>query len=163
MSSENLNDVVAILKEYDNDPNKLIPILQKVQHKYNYLPQEAMACVAEALGIPPSKVYGVATFFSHFSTVPKGKHIIKVCNGTACHVKKSEGLIHAVKKRLNLTGEKLTTDDAMFTLEIVACLGACGIAPVAVMDGEVHPRMTPDAVVSIIDAVAQKEKANVKN
>ncbi|MDR0734976.1 MAG: NAD(P)H-dependent oxidoreductase subunit E [Elusimicrobiota bacterium] len=160
MSLEKLNDVIAILNEYDNNPSKLIPILQKVQQKYNYLPQDAMTFVANSLGIAPSKVYGVATFFSHFSIVPKGRHIIKICDGTACHVKKSEGIINAAKKRLNLTDEKHTSGDFMFTLECVSCLGACGIAPVAVVDEEVHPQMTPEKITALIDAVYAKEKAN---
>lgn len=160
MSLEKLNDVIAILNEYDNNPTKLIPILQKVQQKYNYLPQDAMAFVANSLGIAPSKVYGVATFFSHFSTAPKGKHIIKICDGTACHVKKSEGIINAAKKRLGLTDGKHTSGDLMFTLECVSCLGACGIAPVAVVDEEVHPQMTPEKMGALIDAVYAKEKAN---
>jgi NADH-quinone oxidoreductase subunit E len=160
MSLEKLNDVIAILNEYDNNPSKLIPILQKVQQKYNYLPQDAMTFVANSLGIAPSKVYGVATFFSHFSTVPKGRHILKICDGTACHVKKSEGIISAAKKRLGLADEKHTSNDFMFTLECVSCLGACGIAPVAVVDEEVHPRMTPEKIIALIDAVYAKEKAN---
>jgi NADH-quinone oxidoreductase subunit E len=163
MSLEKLNDVITILNEYDNNPNKLIPILQKVQQKFNYLPQDAMTFVANSLGISPSKVYGVATFFSHFSIVPKGKHIIKICDGTACHVKKSESIINAVRAKLGLTEQKHTSNDFMFTLECVSCLGACGIAPVVVIDEEVHPQMTPDKAAALIDAVAAKEKANASN
>lgn len=163
MSLDKLNDVIGILNEYDNDPNKLIPILQKVQQKYNYLPEEAMNFVANSLGISPAKVYGVATFFSHFSVVPKGKHIIKICDGTACHVKKSENIITAVEKRLGLSEGKHTSNDLLFTLECVSCLGACGIAPVVVIDEEVHPQMTPEKVVALIEEIAVKEKENVGN
>ncbi|MDR1683944.1 MAG: NADH-quinone oxidoreductase subunit NuoE [Elusimicrobiota bacterium] len=160
MSVEKLSDVIAILNEYDNNPSKLIPILQKVQHKYNYLPEDAMTFVANSLGIPPAKVFGVATFFSHFSITPKGKHIIKICDGTACHVKKSEGIINAVQNKLGLNAQKHTTDDFNFTLECVSCLGACGIAPVVVIDEEVHPQMTPEKVTALIDEVAKKEAQN---
>lgn len=163
MSLEKLNEVIGILNEYDNNPNKLIPILQKVQEKYNYLPEDAMAFVANSLGIPPAKVFGVATFFSHFSIVPKGKHIIKICDGTACHVKKSENIIQAVEKKLNLSQGKHTSSDLMFTLECVSCLGACGIAPVVVIDEEVYPQMTPEKVTALIDQISAKEKSNDNN
>ena len=154
--SEKLIDIADILKEFNNDPSKLIPVLQKVQHKYNYLPQEAMNMVSQGLGISPSKVYGVATFFSHFSIVPKGKHIIKICDGTACHVKKSGAIIDAVQKKLNLTAEKPTSADMKFTLECVSCLGACGIAPVVVIDEEVYPQITPEKMIALIDGIAAK-------
>ncbi|MDR0291515.1 MAG: NADH-quinone oxidoreductase subunit NuoE [Elusimicrobium sp.] len=163
MSLEKLNDIAVILNEYDNSPDKLIPILQKVQQKYNYLPEDAMTFVANSLGISPAKVFGVATFFSHFSIVPKGKHIIKICDGTACHVKKSENIIQAVEKKLGLAPDRHTSADFMFTLECVSCLGACGIAPVVVIDEEVHPQMTPEKVTALIDETAAKEKANVNS
>ncbi|MDR0646314.1 MAG: NAD(P)H-dependent oxidoreductase subunit E [Elusimicrobiota bacterium] len=163
MSLGKLNEVIGILNKYDNNPNKLIPILQEVQREYNYLPQEAMTFVANSLGIAPSKVFGVATFFSHFSVVPKGKHIIKICDGTACHVKKSEGIINAVENRLALSPAKHTSSDLMFTLECVSCLGACGIAPVVVIDEEVFPQMTPEKTVALIEEIAAKETENAKS
>jgi NADH-quinone oxidoreductase subunit E len=163
MSSGKLNEIIGILNKYDNNPNKLIPILQEVQREYNYLPQEAMTFVANSLGIAPAKVFGVATFFSHFSITPKGKHIIKVCDGTACHVKKSEGIIGAVEKKLGLNAAKRTSADLMFTLECVSCLGACGIAPVVVIDEEVFPQMTPEKTTALIEGIVFKEKENAKN
>jgi NADH-quinone oxidoreductase subunit E len=163
MSLEKLNYVIAILDEYDNNPNKLIPILRKVQQLYNYLPEDAMTFVANSLGISPAKVFGVATFFSHFSIVPKGKHIIKICDGTACHVKKSESIINATEKKLNLSQGKHTSGDLMFTLECVSCLGACGIAPVVVIDEEVYPKMTPDRMTALIDDIVTREKVNAGN
>jgi NADH-quinone oxidoreductase subunit E len=162
-SLENINEIINILNEHDNNPDKLIPILQKVQNLFNYLPEDAMTFVANSLGISPAKVFGVATFFSHFSTVPKGKHIIKICDGTACHVKKSEHIINAVEKKLGLSEGKRTSPDLMFTLECVSCLGACGIAPVVVIDEEVHPQMTPEKASALIDNITVKEKANAGN
>ena len=162
-SLEKINEIINILNEYDNNPEKLIPILQKVQNLFNYLPEDAMTFVANSLGISPAKVFGVATFFSHFSIVPKGKHIIKICDGTACHVKKSENIINAVEKKLGLSAGNHTSSDLMFTLECVSCLGACGIAPVVVIDEEVHPQMTPEKVTALIEDIATKEKANAGN
>lgn len=147
-----------ILESFSYDASKLIPILQQVQDIYRYLPEDVMRYIAGKLHISPAKVFGVATFFAHFAITPKGKHIIKVCNGTACHVKGASPIITAVKEKLKLTGTKETTDDGLFTLECVSCLGACGLAPVMVIDDTVHGQMTPDKVNKLIDEVMQAEK-----
>jgi NADH-quinone oxidoreductase subunit E len=126
--------VCAILDKYEHNPHKLIAILQDMQEEYNYLPEDIMTFVSTALGISPSTVYGVATFYSHFTLQPKGKHVIKLCDGTACHVKKSHDILKALEKNLGLTQKNNTTPDMLFTLETVACLGACGLAPVVVID-----------------------------
>ena len=107
--------------------------------------------------IPISRVYSVATFYENFSLEAKGEHIIKVCTGTACHVRKSEPIYNALREELKLTGKKKTSDDGKFTLETVACLGACGLAPVMTIDGEVHSKMTPEAAVALIDGIRRKE------
>lgn len=151
-----------ILEEHGYDAAKLIPILQQVQEVYRYLPEDVMRHIADKLNISPAKVFGVATFFAHFAITPKGKHIIKVCNGTACHVKGSANLINAVKTKLKLTGSKETTDDGMFTLECVSCLGACGLAPVMVIDETVHGQCTPELVSKYIDEVIAAEAKNAK-
>lgn len=151
-----------ILQEHGNDPAKLIPILQQVQDIYRYLPEDIMRHIADKLNISPAKVFGVATFFAHFAITPKGKHIIKVCNGTACHVKGSASIINAVKTKLKLTGNKDTTDDGMFTLECVSCLGACGLAPVMVIDETVHGQTTPEQAAKFIDEIIAAEAANAK-
>jgi len=151
-----------ILEEHGYDASKLIPILQQVQEIYRYLPEDVMRHIAEKLNISPARVFGVATFFAHFAITPKGKHIIKVCNGTACHVKGSASLISAVKTKLKLTGNKETTDDGMFTLECVSCLGACGLAPVMVIDETVHGQCTPELVSKYIDEVIAAEAKNAK-
>ena len=119
----------AILDKYKRNPNKLIPILQEMQAEYTYLPEEIMTFISIALQISPSTVYGVATFYAHFTLEPKGKYVIKVCDGTACHVKKSEGILEALEKELGLSKENKTTPDMMFTLETVACLGALRTCP----------------------------------
>ena len=151
--------VNEILEKNGNDPSRLIPILQEVQEVYKYLSKDVISYVATSLDVPVAHVYGVATFYAHFSLNPKGKHILRLCDGTACHVKKSMGLLEAIYKKLNLSDEKRTTDDLLFTVEIVNCLGACGLAPVIVVDGEVHGQATPEQVEKIIDEITAAEKA----
>ena len=107
----------------------LIPIIQDIQAEYRYLPPELLSYVASKLSIDEAKAYSVATFYENFSFEPKGKYIIKVCNGTACHVRKSVSILERLYSELGLSEEKATTDDMMFTLETVSCLGACGLAP----------------------------------
>ncbi len=149
-----------ILEQFNHDSSKLIPILQQVQDVYRYLPEDVMRYIADKLNISPAKVFGVATFFAHFSIKPKGKHIIKVCNGTACHVKGSAALIEAVSKKLNLKPGQETSEDGMFTLECVYCLGACGLAPVMVIDQTVYGQVTPEKAASLIDDMMKQEAAH---
>ena len=155
--TDRFKPAVQILTDYGYDSTKLIPILQKVQDAYHYLPEDVMRYIANELKISPAKVFGVATFFAHFSTTPKGKHIIKVCNGTACHVKGSASIINAVKTKLKLKDGQETTEDMMFTLECVSCLGVCGLAPVMVMDDTVHGQITPEKAAQYIDEVIKAE------
>ncbi len=154
---QRLASVNEILERNGNDPSRLIPILQQVQEVYQYLPRDVISYVATSLDVPVAHVYGVATFYAHFSLQPKGRHILRVCDGTACHVKKSQGLIEAIYKKLGLSDEKRTTDDLMFTLELVSCLGACGLAPVMVVDDVVHGQCTPAEVEKILDEIKSKE------
>ncbi len=148
-----------ILKSYNYEKSSLIAILQKVQELYKYLPEEAITYIGERMeGLSPATVYGVATFYAQFSLEPKGKYEIKVCDGTACHVRGSSGVLAAIKEKLNLEKGKFTTADGLFSLEIVSCLGACGLAPAIVVNGTVHPQMTPDAVSTIIDTLVSKER-----
>ena len=146
-----------ILKSYDYDPSNLIAILQDIQAEDKYLSEESLTTVAEELGISTAKVYSVATFYENFSLEAKGKHIIKVCAGTACHVRKSGPIYDAVREYLGLTGKKKTSADGEFTLETVACLGACGLAPVMTIDGEVHSKMTPEAALALLEDIRKKE------
>lgn len=151
--------VCEIIERYNSDKSKLVPILQAVQEEYRYLPEDVIYYVATSLGLPSAEVYGVATFYSHFALQPKGKYLIKVCDGTACHVKKSIPILEALLKRLKLTPENMTTNDMLFTIETVSCLGACGLAPVLVINEEVHGLMTPEATVKLIDDIFAKEEA----
>jgi len=153
--------VCDILDRYKRHPENLIAILQEIQEAYSYLPEDIMTYVATALEVSPSVVFGVATFYSHFALEPKGKYIIKVCDGTACHVKKSTSIINMLEIELGLSKSKKTTDDLMFTLETVACLGACGLAPAVVVNDEVHGSMNVDKTKAIIDKIKKEEAANV--
>ena len=152
--------VCLILEKHSFDSSKLILVLQEVQEEYRYLPEEILAFIATSLKISPARVFGVATFFAHFALEPKGKYVIKVCDGTACHVKNSEGIIEAVQEKLELTAKKNTTNDMMFTLESVSCLGACGLAPVVVINEDVFPAMNGTKIKKAIDEIIMKESAN---
>jgi NADH-quinone oxidoreductase subunit E len=111
------------------------------------------------LNLPASKVYGVATFYAHFSLTPKGKYVFRLCDGTACHVKKSHGILNALYAKLNINAENNTSKDMLFTVETVSCLGACGLAPVMVVNGEVHGQVTPEQAIAIVDELIAAEKA----
>jgi len=158
--SKNFDKVCEILDKHERNPHKLIPILQEIQEEYSYLPENIMLLVSKELGISPSSVYGVATFYAHFTLEAKGKYVIKVCDGTACHVKKSEGILKTLKETLGLTEEKHTSDDKLFTLETVACLGACGLAPVVVVNDKVHGMMTPEKTRELIEEIRKEEAEN---
>jgi NADH-quinone oxidoreductase subunit E len=145
--------VCDILEAYNYNPNSLVTILQEVQYEYRYLPEDILTFVASSLDISPAKVYGVATFYSHFALAPKGKYIIKICDGTACHVKKSTAIIEKLQTKLGLNNKNNTTDDLLITLEIVSCLGACGIAPIVVINDEVYSNMTPEAIEKVVNNI----------
>ena len=151
--------VLSILAVHENNAANLIAILQDVQAEYNYLSEANLTLIADALDISVSRVYSVATFYENFSLEAKGKHIIKVCAGTACHVRKSGPIYDAVYEYLGLSGKKKTSDDGLFTLETVACLGACGLSPVVMVNDTVHPAMTPDKAVDLIEELRAKEGA----
>ena len=139
-----------IIAQYTCDEKSLIPIIQGIQEEYRYLPPELLTYVAEKLGISEAKAYSVASFYENFSFEAKGKYVIKVCDGTACHVRKSMPVKEALMKELGLSNKKHTTDDMLFTVETVSCLGACGLAPTCTVNDEVHPNMTPEKVVGLI-------------
>ncbi len=149
--------VMEIIEQNNNDPARLIPILQQVQEEYRYLPPQVLTYVATALDMPIAEVYGVATFYAHFSLEAKGKYIVKVCDGTACHVKGSTRLIDALYKQLKLNRNKLTTDDMMFTVEAVSCLGACGLAPVMVVNDKVYGEVSEKRCEEIIQSIIKEE------
>lgn len=159
-AAHSFNKVIEILDRYDRSESKIIPILQAVQEEYRYLPQEVLTFIATSLRISPARLYGVATFYSHFSLEPKGKHILKMCDGTACHVRGSSAVIDAIREKLSLNPKKITTDDMMFTFETVSCLGACGLAPVLVVDDNVYGQVSPDQAVALVNDIIEKEKEN---
>jgi NADH-quinone oxidoreductase subunit E len=151
--------VCNILDQHGRQASRLVPILQAVQEEYRYLPQEVLTYVATALDVSPAQVFGVATFYAHFAIEPKGKHLVRLCDGTACHVKDSVPILDAIRKRLGLEGKRNTTPDMLFTVETVACLGACGLAPVVVIDDQVHGQMTPASAVALVEGIIAKEAA----
>lgn len=142
-----------IIQHYGRKPASLIPIMQDIQEEFRYLPGELLTYVAAEIGITKAKAYSVATFYENFSFDAKGKYVIKVCDGTACHVKKSMPVLEALYKKLGLSEKKKTTDDMMFTVETVSCLGACGLAPTMMVNEDVYPRMTPEAAEKLIDTL----------
>ncbi len=153
-SFEKINEVI---ERHGKNQAALIPILQEVQDVYRYLPEEILTYVATALNLSPATVYGVATFYAQFSLEPKGKYVIKVCDGTACHVRGSNPVKDEIRKRVGLKGEKQTTSDLRFTVETVSCLGACGLAPVVMINDKIYGQMTPDAINIIIDQILAGE------
>ena len=132
-------------------PSDLIPLLQKLQDEYGYLPRPVMEEVPEVTEIPLSRVVGVATFYEQFSLTPRGRHIIRACRGTACHVRGSKRVRTAIEKHLGV-GEGETTSDLEFTYETVACLGACALAPVMVVNRDYYGKMTPGKVNAVLDS-----------
>lgn len=147
-----------IIASYGAKKSNLIAILQKVQEVYRYLPEDAMIYIGTKIeGLSPATVFGVATFYAQFSLEPKGKYEIKVCDGTACHVRGSMPVLNAIRAKLNIPEGQLTSDNGLFSLETVSCLGACGLAPVVVINDKVYPQMTSDAITIVLDTLMKEE------
>jgi len=140
----------AFLEALGYEEKSLISILQEIQEKYSYLPREVFPYLSKKMGLSEATIYGVATFYENFSLEAKGKYVIKVCDGTACHVRKSVPILEKLRSELGLSEQKQTPEDQLFTVETVSCLGACGLAPALTVNGEVHPAMTPDKAVELI-------------
>ena len=141
---------------YGKKPASLIPILQDIQAEYRYLPKELLSYVAEKIGVTETHAYSVATFYENFSFEAKGKYVIKVCDGTACHVRHSTPVLEALWKELGLSKKKHTTDDMLFTVETVSCLGACGLAPTMMVNEQVYPSMTPEKAMAVIQELRER-------
>ena len=140
----------SIFENYEGERSELIPILQDVQNEIGYLPREAMTRTAGFLRLPESMVYGVVTFYAQFYLTPQGKHKVKICQGTACHVRGADEIVEAVRRKLGVDpGE--TTEDFEFSVEGVACFGSCALAPVMVVDGKVYGKVTPQQAVEILE------------
>ena len=139
-----------VIEDHKGKPGALMPVMQKAQDIYGYLPIEVQTMIAEGLGVSLEQVYGVSTFYAWFSLEPKGKHLIRVCLGTACYVKGSQDILDELTKLLGVTSGH-TTPDGMFTLEAARCLGCCGLAPVMTIDDDVFGRLVPADVKGIVD------------
>jgi len=145
-----LGKVEEIIRGYKITPSSLMPILQDIQEEFNYLPRQALKCVSSNMNIPLSRIYNVVTFYKAFSLVPRGRHGISVCVGTACHVRGAGKILENLERRLDIKAGE-TTADRKFTLNSVNCLGACALGPVMVIDGEYFGKVTPDKVGSILE------------
>ncbi len=149
-------DIKTIVARHNAFRGNLLPILHEVQAKFGFLPESAMEEVAEGLDIPVSEVYGTATFYTLFSTKPKGKYVVRVCDSAPCHIEGSKAIIGAVADRLGIKNGE-TTGDGMFTLEHVSCFGVCGVAPAIMVNDEVHGNLTPEMIPDILGSYAGKE------
>lgn len=156
MKPEEIKKLDEILESHNYDPTLVIAIMQDIQKEYHYLPKEYLSYISDKLDLPEAKIYGVATFYENFSLDAKGKYIIKICDGTACHVRKSVPVLNEFRKILGVTAEKPTTDDMMFTVETVSCLGACGLAPACTVNDEVHPAMSPEKARELIKQLKEE-------
>lgn len=150
------NNLDNILEKHEYKPNNIIAILQDTQETYRYLPKEVFLYLSQKLGISRAKIYSIATFYENFSLEPRGKYVIKICDGTACHVRKSIPILEKLRKELGLSEVKPTTDDLMFTVETVSCLGACGLAPVITVNEKVYGAMTPEKVVELLKTLKEE-------
>lgn len=149
----------SVLEKHCCDKTKVIAIMQEIQNEYKFLPKEALVYVADKIGMGQAELYGVATFYENFSMNEKGKYIIKVCNGTACHVRKSDDVQEALYEATGLKPEDHMSEDGLFTIERVSCLGACGLAPVCTVNDVVHASMTPEKAHKLIMELREAERA----
>jgi NADH-quinone oxidoreductase subunit E len=148
--------VDGIVDEAGAKASSIIAILQGVQEQYRYLPPEVFPYLAKRLRVSEARIYSVATFYENFSLDPKGKYIIRICDGTACHVRKSIPILNRLRELLDLSEKKVTTGDLSFTVETVSCLGACGLAPVLTVNDKVYPAMTPEKAEGLLAELKQE-------
>ena len=148
--------VDSILQTNGYKQQAIISVLQDIQEHYHYLPREVFPYLADKLGMSEASIYSIATFYENFSLEPKGRYVIKICDGTACHVRKSIPILERLRQELGLSESKKTTDDLNFTLETVSCLGACGLAPVLTVNDVVYPEMTPDKATALLKQLREE-------
>ena len=151
-----MEDIQAILQAYPPEQRFSLAMLQDMQHKFNYIPREGMEALAVYLGCPLSSLYAMATFYKALSLKPKGRHIIKLCDGTACHIRGSTTLLDGVRRLLGINAGE-TSEDGLFSLELVNCLGSCALAPVMVVDGTYYGRVTLEKLPKILDQYREVE------
>lgn len=148
--------VDSIVSSHGKSQQAVIAILQEIQEHYHYLPREIFPHLAKELDMSEARIFSVATFYENFSLEPKGKYVIKICDGTACHVRKSIPILERLRSELGLSESKKTTDDLNFTVETVSCLGACGLAPVLTVNDVVHSAMTPDKASELLKTLKEE-------
>ncbi|MFN8482008.1 MAG: NAD(P)H-dependent oxidoreductase subunit E [Anaerolineae bacterium] len=155
-------DLALILDRHKGQPDALITVLEELQEHYGYLPKEALEYVSRELGFPLSRVYGVVTFYNLFQLNPPGRYVVRVCRGTACHVNRSDEILKKIRARLGISEDE-TTADHLFTLQTVACVGACSLAPVVVVNDRTYGRMSPAEAENVVAALAAeaREEASV--
>lgn len=152
-------ELQTLVSNFKKNEGNIITLLQEAQEAFGYIPEEAVYYFSKELDIPASRFFGVATFYAQFYLKPRGKNIVTACCGTACHVKGSDRIINNLKRELSLTGEENTTGDREFTLEQVACVGACSIAPVVLINKKVHGKMTAERMAKELKALRKDEKS----
>jgi len=145
-----LDPLYKVLDEYKSQRGAMIPVLQKAQEIYGWLPAQVLEVIAKEMNVPLSQVYGVVTFYSQFYLTRRGRHIVRQCDGTACHVRGAATIVNAVEKHLGIKAGE-TTPDYKYTFEVVYCLGSCGLAPVAMIDDRVVGHLVPEKLISILD------------
>lgn len=150
VSEKQKKDIIAIIDKYRDTQGALIPVLHEVQAYFGYLPIEVQQIISDELKVPLAEVYGVVTFYTQFTTQPKGKYAVSVCLGTACYVKGSAKILEKFEDTLGIKAGEVS-DDGMFSLDACRCVGACGLAPVAIVNGEVYGKLVPDDVKGICD------------
>ena len=155
VAEPDLEQVQAVISQYQGEKWALIPLLQKIQEEFGYVPPGAINPIAESLGLFPSQVQGVITFYSQFYTSPRGQHIVRVCRGTACHVRGSKTILKLVKQRLGIA-ENETTPDYKYTLETVACIGCCALAPNMVIGNTIYGKLNPRKLTAIFDQYEER-------
>lgn len=146
----------AVVHKHNVQPGAVIPILQEIQDSYGYVPPVVIERIAENMGIPSSDIFGIVTFYTQFRLQPLGKNLIKVCHGTACHLSGAERIAEAIAQATGAR-EGETSRDGLFTVERVACLGCCSLAPCIMLNGEIHGRLTPEAVAKVVNQAKEKE------
>jgi NADH-quinone oxidoreductase subunit E len=140
-----------VLADLGSRKGTLIPILQKAQDIFGYLPREILILIGQKIKVPLSQIYGVVTFYAQFHLSPRGRNIVRSCQGTACHVRGAKSILAELRKQLGLEDNEATTKNLQFTLETVACIGCCGLAPVIMVNDETHGRLVPDAIKGILE------------
>ena len=145
-----------IVAEHEKKQQDIIAVLQEIQEHYHYLPKEIFPYLSKELKMSEARIFSVATFYENFSLEPKGKYVIKICDGTACHVRRSIPILERLRSELGLSESKKTTDDLNFTVETVSCLGACGLAPVLTVNDVVYSAMTPDKASELLATLKEE-------